>query len=93
MTRRRRLSPEEADLWQTVARSARPLHNPHLPLPDPPAPSRQTRPARPKSPSIRPSRASPISTSANARPSPARTTLPPPSPPPPCGWTPAPMPA
>jgi DNA-nicking Smr family endonuclease len=35
MTRRRRLSPEESDLWHTVARTARPLHNPHLPLPDP----------------------------------------------------------
>lgn len=35
MRRRRHLSPEESDLWQTVARSIRPMHNPHLPLPDP----------------------------------------------------------
>lgn len=32
---RRRLRPEEQDLWQTVARSIRPLHNPHLPLAEP----------------------------------------------------------
>ncbi len=37
MARRRHLSPEEADLWRSVARTARPLHNQPLHLPDPPA--------------------------------------------------------
>lgn len=36
MARRRHLSPEEADLWRTVARTARPLHSQKLHLPDPP---------------------------------------------------------
>ena len=36
MARRRHLSPEEADLWRTVARTARPLHGQKLHLPDPP---------------------------------------------------------
>ncbi|WP_137109866.1 Smr/MutS family protein [Rhodobacter sp. SY28-1] len=36
MARRRHLSPEEADLWRSVARTARPLHNQPLHLPDPP---------------------------------------------------------
>ena len=36
MPRRRHLSPEEADLWRTVARSARPLHSQPLHLPEPP---------------------------------------------------------
>lgn len=41
MARRRHLSPEEADLWRSVARTARPLHNhpiQNLPAPDKPAP-------------------------------------------------------
>ena len=37
MARRRHLSPEEADLWRTVARTARPLHSHPIHLPDPPA--------------------------------------------------------
>jgi DNA-nicking Smr family endonuclease len=36
MPRRRHLSPEEADLWRSVARTARPLHNQPLHLPEPP---------------------------------------------------------
>ncbi len=36
MPRRRSLTPEEADLWRSVARSARPLHSPKLHLPEPP---------------------------------------------------------
>ena len=36
MVRRRHLSPEEADLWRTVARTARPLHTHPVSLPDPP---------------------------------------------------------
>ena len=36
MARRRHLSPEEADLWRSVARTARPLHNQPLHLPEPP---------------------------------------------------------
>jgi DNA-nicking Smr family endonuclease len=39
MARRRPLSPEEADLWRTVARTARPLHVQKLHLPEPPLPS------------------------------------------------------
>ena len=39
MPRRRHLSPEEADLWRSVARTARPLHSQSLHLPEPaPAP-------------------------------------------------------
>lgn len=39
MARRRRLSPEEADLWRSVARTARPMHSPTVrpPEADPPA--------------------------------------------------------
>lgn len=36
MARRRHLSPEEADLWRSVARTARPLHSQKLHLPEPP---------------------------------------------------------
>ncbi len=39
MARRRHLSPEEADLWRTVARSARPMHAQKLHLAEPPAAS------------------------------------------------------
>ncbi len=37
MPRRRHLSPEEADLWRSVARTTRPLHAQPIPLPEPPA--------------------------------------------------------
>ncbi len=36
MARRRHLSPEEADLWRSVAQTARPMHAAPLHLPDPP---------------------------------------------------------
>jgi DNA-nicking Smr family endonuclease len=36
MARRRHLSPEEADLWRSVARTARPLHTHPVQLPEPP---------------------------------------------------------
>ena len=36
MRRRRHLSPEEADLWRSVARTARPLHTHPIHLPEPP---------------------------------------------------------
>lgn len=36
MPRRRHLSPEEADLWRTVAQTARPMHSAKLHLPEPP---------------------------------------------------------
>lgn len=39
MARRRPLSPEEADLWRSVARTARPMHSQKLHLPEPPLPS------------------------------------------------------
>jgi DNA-nicking Smr family endonuclease len=39
VARRRHLTPEEADLWRSVARSARPMHGPKLHLPDPPPPT------------------------------------------------------
>jgi DNA-nicking Smr family endonuclease len=55
MARRRHLSPEEADLWRSVARTARPLHNhpiQNLPAPDKPAPEpeplRHAKPRLPK---------------------------------------------
>jgi len=37
MRRRRHLSPEEADLWRSVARTARPLHSQPISLPEQPA--------------------------------------------------------
>jgi DNA-nicking Smr family endonuclease len=36
VARRRSLTPEEADLWRSVARTARPLHSQPIHLPDPP---------------------------------------------------------
>jgi DNA-nicking Smr family endonuclease len=39
MARRRHLTPEEADLWRSVAQTARALHAPKLHLPEPPAPT------------------------------------------------------
>ncbi|MBN8629268.1 MAG: Smr/MutS family protein [Rhodobacterales bacterium] len=50
MPRRRHLSPEEADLWRTVARTARPLHGHPVPLPDPvlPPDPPPLAPARPR---------------------------------------------
>ena len=39
MARRRSLTPEEADLWRSVARTARPIHAQKLHLPEPPAAS------------------------------------------------------
>lgn len=52
MSRRRNLRPEELELWQAVARTARPMHapRPHLPLPEaPPAPAEDAKqPARPR---------------------------------------------
>jgi DNA-nicking Smr family endonuclease len=39
MARRRHLTPEEADLWRSVARTARPIHSQKLHLPDAPPPS------------------------------------------------------
>ena len=44
MSRRRSLSPEEADLWRSVARSARPLHSHPLHLPEPSSPSPEPAP-------------------------------------------------
>lgn len=47
---RRRLSPEEADLWRSVASTARPLHGQtfHHPEPEPPAKPEALHPARPR---------------------------------------------
>ena len=39
MARRRHLSPEEADLWRSVARTARPMHGAPLRLPEPAEPT------------------------------------------------------
>ncbi|MEZ5798651.1 MAG: Smr/MutS family protein [Paracoccaceae bacterium] len=53
MARRRTLRPDEADLWHAVARTARPMYNPHLPLADPapPAPVPEVKhPAQPRIP-------------------------------------------
>lgn len=45
MARRRHLSPEESDLWRSVAQTARPMHSQKLHLPDPAAPSAQNTPS------------------------------------------------
>ena len=54
MARRRHLSPEEADLWRSVASTARPLHSAPLRLPDPepatPAAPEPLQHARPRLP-------------------------------------------
>jgi DNA-nicking Smr family endonuclease len=47
MPRRRHLSPEEAELWRSVASTTRPLHSQPLPLPEP-APQVSTPPPPPK---------------------------------------------
>jgi DNA-nicking Smr family endonuclease len=49
MPRRRSLTPEERELWQTVAQSARPMHRAPLILPEPPSPEPSVlHPARPR---------------------------------------------
>lgn len=58
MARRRLLRPEEAELWQAVARTARPMHSTHLPLAEPaePAllpPDEPKHPAQPRLPHFR----------------------------------------
>lgn len=50
MRRRRTLSPEEADLWRSVARTARPLHTARLPLPTDSAPAPAPEPPPPMAP-------------------------------------------
>jgi DNA-nicking Smr family endonuclease len=53
MPRRRSLTPEERELWQTVAQSARPMHRAPLLPPDPPAPEPPVlHPARPRLPAF-----------------------------------------
>lgn len=57
MTRRRKLRPEEEDLWRIVARTARPLHAHPLRIPaepetDPSAPTPKDRPAAPDAPRL-----------------------------------------
>lgn len=54
MRRRRSLTPEEADLWRSVARTTRPLHTARLPrptdpepVPEPPPPVAPTKPRLP----------------------------------------------
>ena len=53
MARRRHLSPEESDLWRTVARTARPLHSPPIHLPDP-SPAPEPAPLAPAKPRLSP---------------------------------------
>lgn len=56
MARRRLLRPEEEDLWQTVARSARPLHpkqSTFLHKPDPAPPTLSSHPHQPALPMFR----------------------------------------
>lgn len=50
MARRRRLTPEEEDLWHLVARTTRALHplQPRPPEADPPSPSAPLHPVRPR---------------------------------------------
>lgn len=55
MARRRHLSPEEADLWRSVARTARPMHTAPLRLPDPeptPAAPEPLHPTKPRLPAF-----------------------------------------
>ena len=54
MARRRLLRPDEAELWQAVARTARAMHpraphNPHLPITEPPL-TEAKHPAEPRVP-------------------------------------------
>ena len=53
MARRRHLSPEESDLWRTVARTARSLHSPPIHLPDP-SPAPEPAPLAPAKPRLSP---------------------------------------
>ena len=58
MSRRRHLRPEEAELWHAVARTARPMHGTHLPLPEalaptPPPAEAPKVPAQPRLPQFR----------------------------------------
>lgn len=53
MPRRRHLTPEEADLWRTVARTARPLRSPAIHLPDP-SPAPEPAPLAPAKPHLSP---------------------------------------
>ena len=53
MARRRHLSPEESDLWRTVARTARSLHRPPIHLPDP-SPAPEPAPLAPAKPRLSP---------------------------------------
>lgn len=46
MARRRNLTPDEAELWHQVARTARPLHK-HAPLPEDPTAPPQAEPPKP----------------------------------------------
>ncbi len=51
MARRRLLRPDEAELWQTVARTARPMHGAVYDVPQPvPAPDVPKHPAQPRLP-------------------------------------------
>jgi DNA-nicking Smr family endonuclease len=43
---RRRLSSDEADLWNRVAQSVTPMHNRHLPLPEPEQPKAPPEPLK-----------------------------------------------
>lgn len=54
MARRRHLSPEEADLWRSVARTVRPLHTARLPLPTDPEPLPEPPPLAPAKPRLPP---------------------------------------
>ena len=53
MARRRHLSPEESDLWRTVARTARPLNSPPIHLTDP-SPAPEPAPLAPAKPRLSP---------------------------------------
>jgi DNA-nicking Smr family endonuclease len=53
MPRRRHLTPEEADLWRTVARTARPLHSHPIHLADP-LPTADPPPLAPAKPRLSP---------------------------------------
>lgn len=79
MSRRRPLRPEEAELWQAVARTTRPMHNPHLPLPEVPVPEAPVeepkQPSQPRLPHFRMGERAPVARPHDLAPAPTAQAL------------------
>lgn len=71
--RRRRLTSDEADLWNNVARSITPMHNRHLPLPEGLVPAPSAAPEPPKQPAQSRISAFRLGEKAASAPAPSRT--------------------